>query len=225
MRDFLERYVLHNLGLKLVSLALAAGLWLAVMRDPVAEVALEVPIEFHNIPQNLEISSESVPRAEIRVRGPARIISRLRPSDLHAEIDLANMKAGDHTFDLTAQQISKPNELEVAQVVPSQFHLTFDRRLTRQVPVRPRVVGTFASGYTIERILAEPSTIMISGPEQHVQAVEAAITDPVDVSGAIDRMTFVRHAYISDPLVQVNSPDPVRVTVIIEKTSGSTAGH
>ena len=72
MRDFLARYVLHNLSLKLVSLALAAGLWLAVMRDPVAEIALEVPIEFHNIPQNLEISSESVPRAEIRVRGPER---------------------------------------------------------------------------------------------------------------------------------------------------------
>src|SRR5690348_6265595 len=149
MRDFFERYVLHNLGLKLISLAFAVGLWLAVMRDPLAEVAIEVPIEFHNIPQNLEISSESVPRAEIRVRGPERIIARLRPSDLHAEIDLAHMKAGDHTFDLTSQQIRKPSELEVAQVVPSQFHLTFDTRLTRQVPVRPRVVGTFASGYTI----------------------------------------------------------------------------
>jgi YbbR domain-containing protein len=225
MRDFFERYVLHNLSLKLISLAFAVGLWLAVMRDPMAEVAIEVPIEFHNIPQNLEISSESVPRAEIRVRGPERIVSRLRPSDLHAEIELANMKPGDHTFDLTAQQISKPSELEVAQVIPSQFHLTFDTRLTRQVPVRPRVMGAFASGYGIGRIITEPSTILISGPRQHVEAIEAAITDPVDVSGAIDRMTFVRHAYISDPLVQVNSPNPVRVTVIMEKTSGSTAGR
>ena len=46
MNDLLHRYVLHNLGLKLVSLALAMGLWLAVTRDPVAEVAVEVPIEF-----------------------------------------------------------------------------------------------------------------------------------------------------------------------------------
>jgi diadenylate cyclase len=225
MKDFVERYVLHNLSLKLISLALAVGLWLAVMRDPVAEVALEVPIEFHNIPQNLEISSETVPRAEIRVRGPQRIISRLRASDLHAQIELADMRPGDHTFDLTAQQISKPSELEVAQVVPSQFHLSFDTRLTRQVPVHPRVVGRFASGYTLGHIIAEPSTILISGPQQHVEAVEAAITDPVDVSGAIDRMTLVRHAYVSDPLVQVNSPNPVHVTVIMEKTSGSTAGH
>jgi hypothetical protein len=52
-----------------------------------------------------------------------------------------------------------------------------------------------------------------------VEAVEAAITDPVDVSGAIDRATFARHAYVSDPLIQVASPDPVRVTVIMQKIS------
>jgi len=50
MKDFLRRRVLHNFGIKLLSLALAVGLWLAVTRDPVAEIAVEVPIEFRNIP-------------------------------------------------------------------------------------------------------------------------------------------------------------------------------
>ena len=82
MKDFLRRRVLHNFGIKLLSLALAVGLWLAVTRDPVAEIAVEVPIEFRNIPENLEISTESVPRAEIRVRGPQRIVRRLQPADI-----------------------------------------------------------------------------------------------------------------------------------------------
>src|SRR5205809_5562592 len=33
MTDFFHRYVLHNIGLKLLSLALAVGLWLAVARS------------------------------------------------------------------------------------------------------------------------------------------------------------------------------------------------
>jgi hypothetical protein len=82
MRDFLQRHVIHNLGLKLVSLALAVGLWLAVARDPVAEIAVDVAIEFHNIPQDLEISSENIPRAQIRLRGPERVVRRLQPSDV-----------------------------------------------------------------------------------------------------------------------------------------------
>ena len=39
MINFFKRYVLHNLGLKVLSLLLATGLWLAIARDPVAEVA------------------------------------------------------------------------------------------------------------------------------------------------------------------------------------------
>ena len=219
MRDFLRRYVFHNLGLKLISLGLAVGLWLAVARDPVAEVAVEVAIEFHNIPPNLEISSENIPRAQIRLRGPERVIRRLQPSDVYAEIEVSGLKPGERTFDLTTQQIHKPSDLEVVQVVPSQLHLMFDTRLTRQIPVQPRVVGTFASGYGIERVVVEPATITISGPKKHVEAVESAITDPMDVSGAISRVTFSRHPYVSDPLIQVASSDPVHVTVIMQKLS------
>lgn len=224
MRDFFHRHVLHNFGIKLLSLALAVGLWLAVASDPPAEVAVDVPIEFRNIPENMEISSENIPRVQIRVRGPERIVRRLQPADIYAEIELSRVKSGEHTFDLTARQIHQPRELEVVQVVPNQFRLMFDTRLTRQVPVHPRAFGTFAAGYQIARVEAEPSTVAISGPRQRVEAVDAATTDPVDASGDMDRATFVRHAYVSDPLVQVMSSNPVRVTVIMEKTPVGT-GH
>jgi diadenylate cyclase len=225
MTDFLHRHVLHNFGLKLLALALAVALWLAVARDPVAEVAVDVPVEFHNIPENLEINSESVPRAQIWMRGPERIVRRLRPADVYAEIELRGMRVGERTFDLTADQIRQPKELEVVQIVPSQFHLSFDARLTRQVPVHPRVVGTFAPGYEIGRVVAEPSTVTISGPQKRVEAVEHAMTEPVDASGTMDRATFVRHAYVSDPLVRVMDPNPVRVTVIMVKVPTGTGGH
>lgn len=225
MREFFRRQVLHNFGIKLLSLALAVGLWLAVTRDPVAEVAVEVPIEFRNIPENLEINTESVPRAEIRVRGPQRIVRRLQPADIYAEIELSGMKPGERTFDLTAQQVHQPRELEVVQVIPSEFQLTFDMRLIRQVPVRPRVVGNFAAGYQIGRVDAEPATITISGPQKRVEAVESAITDPIDASGTMGRAIFVRQAYVSDPLVQVPNGNPVRVTVIMEKAPAGSGGR
>ena len=219
MADFVHRCVLHNVGLKLLSLALAVGLWLAVARDPLAEVAVEVPIEFHHFPENLEISSENIPQAQIRVRGPERVVRKLRASDIHVEIDLNGARAGERTFDLSAHQVRVPHDLEVEQVVPSQLRLAFDARMTRELEVHPRVIGNFAAGYGIGRVIVDPSSIAVTGPKKRVEAAEAAITDPVDVSGTVDRNTFVTNAYVSDPLIQISHPGPIRVTVIMEKTS------
>ena len=69
MIDFLQRYVFAHFGYKVVSLTLAVGLWWTLAHDPIAEVEVTVPIEFHRIPTNLEISSVNIPDAQVRVRG------------------------------------------------------------------------------------------------------------------------------------------------------------
>ncbi|MGZ4820425.1 MAG: CdaR family protein [Terriglobales bacterium] len=215
--NFLRKYVFHNFGLKLLSLVVAVLLWLAVTRDPVAEIALNVPIEFHNTPEHLEISSETIPQVLVRVRGPVREVRDLSASEVHAIIDLARVQPGERTYDLAPRHIRVPDGVEVVQAVPSQIRINFDRRESRQVEVKPRVIGTFASGYRIEKVVAVPQSVTIVGPAGHVEAVETAITDPVDASGVVGVATFVTHAYVSDPLVRLADPSPIRVTVTTEK--------
>jgi YbbR domain-containing protein len=224
MSDFVRKYVLHNLGLKAFSLFFAIALWLVVARDPVAEVAVNVPIEFHHIPDNLEINSESVPSAQVRVRGPARLIHGLRPFEIHVEVDLTDAQPGERTFDLSPRQVTEPRDLTVVQVVPSQFHITLDTRMTRTVEVRPRVTGAFASGLRIARVVANPAVVTITGPATRVGAVESATTDPVDATGAVTSQTFSTNVYVADPLIQVVHPTPVHVTVIMEKTPSPPGG-
>jgi diadenylate cyclase len=215
-RSFFQRIFGHNIGLKLVSLLLAIGLWTVVARSPVAEIEMKVPIEFHNLPDNLEIDSASFTEAQIRIRGPERLIHELQAADVHAEVDLASVQSGERTFDLTGRQVRVPQDLEVVQIIPAQFHLSFDNRETRTVEVRPRVTGNFASGLRVKQVIADPPNVMITGPRRRVEAVEDATTDPVDVSGAMTRASFVTQAYVPDPLIQVVHPTPIRVTVIME---------
>jgi len=131
-RDFFRRHVFHNLGLKLTSLLLAFGLWVAVSSSPPSEVALSVPIIFRNMPTGLEITSAFIPSAQIRVRGPEAQIRRLQPSDVSVEVDLTkqDVNAGEHIFDLT-QDVHVPNRLTVSRVVPNEIHVTFETRPAR----------------------------------------------------------------------------------------------
>lgn len=216
MMDLFRRLVFHNFGLKVLSVALAAGLWwfIAPEQKP-AEVALRVPIEFLHVPENLEISSEVVPEAQVRVRGPEVTVRQVRSTDLRVTVDLKDVKPGERTFDLSSLQVHAPRELEILQVLPGQVHLTFDTRITREVEIRPRVLGSFAAGRQVAKVVAEPARITITGPKGRVEKVEFATTDPVDASGVMDRQAFVTNAYVPDPLVQAVRPVPVRVTVVM----------
>ena len=212
-----QRYIWHNFALKLLSVAVATGLWLAVAREPVAEVALNVPIEFHNSPENLEISSENIPQVQVRIRGPVRTVRELAPSEVHAIIDLEGAKPPERTYDLNPSRITVPKDVDVVQVVPSQFRVEFDVRMTRQVEVHPRVLGAFAAGFRIENVSVEPKMMTIVGPAKHVAAVDSVSTDPVDASGLVGHDIFRTHAYVNDPMVRFVGPNEVRVIVDTEK--------
>jgi YbbR domain-containing protein len=224
MIGFFKRYVLHNFGLKALSLLLAGLLWFIISRDEQpAEVALRAPIVFQHVPDQLEISSESIPETQIRVRGPERTVRQLRTNEVQAEIDLDGVKSGDRTFELTSRQVRHPRDIEVLQVVPGQLHLAFDTRLSRVVEVHPRVTGIFASGEQIVKIDADPPRITITGPRHHVEKVDAATTDPIDATGTLGTAVFTTNVYVPDPLVQVEQATSIRVTVIVQKVGVPTS--
>lgn len=223
MISFFKRYVIHNFSLKFLSLMLATGLWFLIARDEQpAEVAIRAPIVFQHVPDQLEISTESIPEAQIRVRGPERMIRQLKTNEVQAEIDLTGVKSGERTFDLTSQQVRHPRDVEIKQVVPSQLHLAFDTRSTRQVEIRPRVTGNFATGEQIVKVDTDPPRITITGPRHHVEKIDAATTDPIDATGTLGSAVFTTNVYVSDPLVQVEQATSIRVTVVVQKVGIAT---
>ncbi|HEY1730598.1 MAG TPA: CdaR family protein [Terriglobales bacterium] len=220
MGNFIRKYIVKNLPFKLVSLAIAMLLWWAVGRDQPIEIPMTVPLEFQNAPPNLEVNSNYPFEARLTLRGPERLMQSLHPSEVHAVLDLQGAGPGESTFDLTGSAIHLPRDVKLVQVVPSQFHISFDRSVTRTVPVQPRVIGTLLSGYGITDVTADPPTITIVGPQRRVDAVQAAMTDPVDATGVVGTAAFTTHVYVADPLVRVHTPATIRVVVNTAKTSG-----
>ncbi len=217
--NFLRKYVLNNLPFKLVSLAIAVMLWLAVGRDSSIEIPMTVPLEFQHAPGNLEVTSDYPFQAQVTLRGPEHLMQELRPSQVHVMLDLEGAEPGEQTFDLSASQVHVPHNVKVVQVIPAQFHISFDYRATRTVPVQPRVTGTLLSGLEMKPPVVDPSLVTIVGPKRRVDTITGAMTDPVDATGVVGTATFVTHAYVSDPLVRVQAPRSIHVTVTTEKVS------
>src|SRR3970040_2464246 len=100
MRLF-RNWVLHNWHFKLIALLAAFLLWSTYTSEPAAEVAYVVPLEFRNVPAQLELSGDAPARVRLRVRGRSPLLRRLSPADLAVSVDLGDAQPGEMLIRLT----------------------------------------------------------------------------------------------------------------------------
>lgn len=174
----------RHVGLKLLSVALAVSLWFAVSGEETVERGLHVPLELQQFPQGLELQGDPPAAVDVRVRGSSGTLGRIEPGDVVAVLDMHGAAAGRRLFHLTPEQVRAPFGVDVVQVSPATVALSFERTVTRRVPVVPAVDGKPAPGYVIGAITAEPATVDVAGPENSVKRVTEALTEPVVVTGA-----------------------------------------
>ena len=206
---------LRHIGLKIMSIALAALVWLAVAGEQIVERALRIPLEFTNMPAQLEPVGEPPDSVDVRVRGSSGRLSRIATGEVVAVVDLAGARPGQRLFHLSASDVRAPFGVEVLQVVPTTLYMTFEPPLTKTVPVIPEVEGDPAPGYEISVRTADPATVDIVGPQSAVAAMTAAITEPVSVAGESKSIVKTVSVGVSDPTVRLENVDLVRVTVTI----------
>jgi hypothetical protein len=63
--------VTQNIGWKLLSLAIALVVWGVVANEPELSTFATVSVEYRNLPDDLEISSDPVSTVKLELRGPS----------------------------------------------------------------------------------------------------------------------------------------------------------
>lgn len=205
----------RHLGIKAISVALATLLWLIVAGDHLVERSMRVPLEFRNIPPNLEIVGDPLNAVDVRLRGSSALLGRLEPREIVAVLDLGAARPGSRMFHIRNDEVRAPYGVEVAQVVPGTIALEMEKSARRTLPVVPAVDGQPAPGFVLGRALADPETVEVAGPESHLRRLTGATTEPVDVSGARARVADVVTVGVADSAVRLVKAQTARVSVEI----------
>jgi len=206
-----------NLGLKAISLVLAALTWFVIAGEKTSERGLSVPVELQNLPKDLELTGGVVTNVEVRLRASPGIIHGLGPRDLSAVIDLQGAADGERIVHLSPDTIRVPFGVKVVKVTPSILTLNFERTLEKAVPVRPRLQGRPAPGYEVAEIASDPPKVTITGPKSRVQDVESAYTEPVSLEGARDTVVDLVNLGLEDPVLRLSGSSRVKVTARIRE--------
>jgi YbbR domain-containing protein len=205
----------RNLGLKFLSLCIAALLWLVVAGERVVERVMRAPVEMQNLPEGLELVGNPPDTVEVRLRGPSGALSRMAAGELSAMIDLRTARPGRRLFHLTQQNVNVPYGMEVVQVGPSTLTMDFEMSGVRTVPVEPDVEGRPPAGYEVTRVTSDPQNVEVAGPESALKRLRAAITEPVSVEDQTRPVREVVTIGVPDPSLRLVTPQTAVVTVTI----------
>jgi hypothetical protein len=202
----------------LFALAVAFALWLTFMGSPELVSSISAPIEYQNMPPDLETTTELPRRVSLEIRGPS---ARLHEADLATRRVILNLdtvqRPGERTFTIEGHDIDLPVGLTLVRSIPAQIRLSFERSVSAEVPVRVRFAAPPPDGYHVATEDVQPRTLTVIGPESRVRLVGYVETDPLDLSRAIGTASFQVHVFVGEPQVRFVSPPQVQVNVTLEK--------
>jgi len=127
-RERIRSVVIRRWPIKLGALGLVFVLWLLLAGQQNFEVALTVPVEMKNTPENIEILEPLNPEVLITVRGLRKDASTLNSRNVHAEIDLSPARFGSTLFRITRNQIDLPNDrISIVNIKPTLMEFKFKK--------------------------------------------------------------------------------------------------
>lgn len=202
-----------NLGLKVLALIIAVGLWLAGQRD--IERSVEVPVVIRNIPAGLMVMDNRVDFVVLRLSGPRTLVSTFDAETLKLGLDLSTAKPGPGSFLLSSNSLNIPRGVTVSRITPPVINLRVEPVLKRVLPVTVRFANKLPVAFKIAATSVKPENVSVQGPADDVRGLALAETLPIEIEagrGLIKRM--VRLSTEGKPLAF--DPDQVEVAVTVE---------
>jgi hypothetical protein len=212
--------VVGNFGWKLLSLAVAFTIWTVVSTEGELNMVTPVQLEYRNVPDNLEISSDPVSTVRLELRGPSEALRDMGANGVARPgivLDMGSVQPGQRTFPIDDGAVKLTRGVRLVRAIPSEVRFEFERRATRSVPVSVRFTGQGDNGYVVARYEVSPKQAWIVGPSSHVGRVAFATTDPVDVSSLAGTAEFSVNAFVNDDFVRFQSASLVTVTVTMRR--------
>lgn len=206
----------RHLGLKAISVALAALIWLSVSGEPIVERSLRVPLELQNVPEKLEMVDSPPGTVDVRVRGGEGLLSHLTAGDVVAVLDLSLARPGRRFIPLTTDRVHGPVGVEVTQVAPTSISLDFEPAATRSVHVVPSIEGQPAPGFTVASVTSQPDAVDVVGPDSALKSRQTrVITEPISIAGATAPASEWVTLGVAAPGLRLKTPGKAKVTVDI----------
>lgn len=178
MKNLLERYVIKDWKLKLLSLVLAIMLWYTVFQIGEPKKDLTVPVSTAHLPRNMMVTKMDPERVFVTVSGRVSLLKDLKDRDVGVVVNLGGTKEGEAVFNFSKANVNVPRGIEVVDVRPGTLRLTVDRIIEKNLKVVPKLDKKWKGRYDITQV--SPQYIVAEGPRRLLEKLTTIETVPIN---------------------------------------------
>lgn len=161
-----------------VALILALCLWLMVNLSREYNLNIDLPIAVGVVPQDKALAEDLPEHATVSVSGEGWKLINLYNNPPSIRVDVS--KPEINVYDQVQQQMNMLPNITVQKVQPLILNVQLEERMSRSVPVRPRVEVSFQEQYDfVSKPSIQPDSITVAGARSLVNNVTEWPTDSV----------------------------------------------
>jgi YbbR domain-containing protein len=211
----LRQRISRNMGLRIISVFLAIGLWVFVNAGQRGSlISVQVPVSFRDLPVGYVVVNQHPDIVNLQISGPRTLLSLIQPSRLAVKLDLTGIGIGQASFRLSPDSFPVPRQTTVTGISPSQILLDIDKMVTQSTPVHLDLAGKAAPGYKVASAGVNPATITLRGPSKELARIDQIDTEPFDIDGISANVSCPIGLEVPGSLVKLEASE-VMATVTI----------
>ena len=204
---------------KLIALCFAFFTYFAVQAQLAGEQKLTgVPVEIRLPPELISVGRQDFLIA-VNVKGPKSSLRNFDGKDLKGVVEV---RLEDYVPGMPFKVRLHPSDfrpvkgVSVSSIDPQygELVLNLQRRISRNVPVRPKFKGQLGKNYRRADVRCIPSETQVTGPEQLVRELQEISTQPIPLDDAVTE-SFEYRAQLEAPSGVMVSPWRATVQVDI----------
>ena len=185
-RVFLSRWFrkifIDDWLMKLLALIITLALWFGVsgLREEITRRLDNVKLK-SGISNELEITNPPPAAVNLVITGDRRKIDQIKTDDLIISLDLSGVAAGEHTIELTPDNVNVelPTGVKLVEIQPNKVAIKLENAVEREVPVRAETDGNIKDGFEIYNIAVLPPKVRVRGAESIVKSLDSVSTDRI----------------------------------------------
>ncbi|MFH1568839.1 MAG: YbbR-like domain-containing protein [Gemmatimonadota bacterium] len=201
----MNRRRFSNWSVWIGALVLASLLWFHAVTEQQFRRVVDIPLLFSESAatsdgEEIIIANQPPAHVQVVIGGRGKDLLRLGGDDLLLRLQTPRGRPGARvSYHLSIDQVETHTDLPVRVeevVAPREVEVLLDRKVEREVPVRPVVDLQIANSYTqVGALRLDPRAVRITGPRREVERVRSIETDSVvlrDVREDVEREVALR---------------------------------